>query len=430
MSEKWVHGRKPGAGVAKAAWKNGIFLNVNGGEGKLASATIPIEWKFSPAMIAEQPQYVVIVDQEFSFFELRRQYQQTYDRSTRHEPIPVTKFAKYLQLRKSGNHHIIVMVFCGTPEHALNNAQSYVAGNPCGYRHTITLEHIKNGRLGDGWDAYLSTFSIVVPDELLSHAPKSGWRKVQWDWANRWYKKGPVDDCDYDKRCLYSYIFQPIPFLIGRVCYGVFMTLYTLLGSMLLAFGGWKPINPFKNIWRSWFNYPRSTMHILMNKRWRDWANEYSDYYSFIPLWKLPVLYTAGITAVVMLLRALKLHRVELLIVLGIVTGAALLIGTLTLMETFVKSSKGKTLSKQIVSNFKRLYHYLKETRKTRKEDREQKRREKHLTRLGAILAPAGTPATQEKVNIGTIIKRADPATGAKLVFWAVKSKSCKPFAH
>jgi putative Mn2+ efflux pump MntP len=429
MSEKWVHGRKPGANSARGDWKHGIFLTVNGGTGRLLNATIPIEWKFSPALAAEEPQYVVVVDHEFSIAELERRINQNYACAKRHDPIPVTEFAKYLQLRKSGHHHIIVVVFCGTPKRARENAQAFVSGDPDSYRHTITVDQIKNGHLGGKWNAYLYTFPIDVPDELLSHAPTKGWEKFVWDWSNRWHDRRPVDDCDFRKRRLKAFTVQPLPFLIGRLCYGLFMTLYNLLGMLLLAFFGWKPINPFKNILWSWINYPRSKMNILMNTKWRDWSTEDAPQAHIVPIWYLPVFYTSLFFAGRGLRRFWQLHPQGVLTVIGILICAGVLIGCMLAIEAFAKSTTAKSLRKRSASFLKRSYRNFREHQKMSKEDRVQKKREKHLARLSTITTVGGS-TTLASVDIGAVIRRANPLAGAKLIFWAVKSKSCKPYAH
>lgn len=430
MSEKWVHGRKPGSGASRTDWKDGIFLNVNGGSGMLDNATVPIEWKFSPALVAEEPQYIVVVDHEFPIVELSSRTNQNYSSARRHDPIAVTDFAKYVQLRKSGHHHLIVVVFCGTPKQALDNARAFVSGDPDCYRHTITPEQIKNGYLGGRWNAYLYTFPIDVPDELLSHAPTEGWEKVVWDWSNRWYDTRPIDDCDFRKRRLKAFTLQPLPFLIGRLSYGLLMTLYTLLGSILLVFFGWKPINPFKNILWSWVNYPKSKMNILMNKKWCDWSAEDALHTNIIPPWYIPATYAVLLIAGRGLRRFWHQNPAGVLTVVGIVILSALLIGCLFAIEKFAKSPTAKSLGKKLRAFFKRSYRDFRERRKMNKENREQQRREQYFARLNPIIAPAGTSTAHEKVDIGAVIKRADPGTGARLIFWSVKSKSCKPYAR
>lgn len=443
MSEKWVHGKMPGEDSAQDAWKDGIVLTINGGKDHLDSATIPVEWHFTPEMIAEKPQYIMVIDHEMPLETFKERH--VYNSGVRHEPVKVTDFVKYVQLFKTGIHHLVFIVFCGTPENAKKRAYAFFKRIP-GYgehkydRH-IEYDYLESGRLGAGEFAYATHVEINVPDELLAHKPDSGFSGWYWNWLNGWFRTGPVDECEWRKR---KWFFAPVLILcslIGRGAMGILGSLYVLVGSLLLILLGWRPENPLKKMHHFWQNRGfRECLAISMYTDWRVWekqvyergSHEYKGEDRFIPYWCISWYYIIGTIVVRLLYRAFKAAPVQTLAILFLIIIAVALIFAwigLTFLYRKVTKSEGFDSFKAFCVNYTRERRIKNAQRRYEQKQRNSELFDAYYMDAMRSISLDTAPAPQ-KVNISAIIKKAKAPIKFKLSFWATKQKVCKPFAR
>lgn len=430
MSEEWIHGEKPGS---DGKWKDGISIIVNGGKDTLESATIPIEWRLSDALIAKRPQYIVICDHDISqeAFEEKERYH-----FGRRYIVRVSEFAKYLQLFRAGNHHLVFIVLCGDKKLAQQSAESYIApmnnGLGGGYEAPINSSFIERGwskTNKPNLSAYAVAINVELPEGLLEAKPKTPFGKFVWNWSNRYFERGPADECAYRKRKWFAFIPTLVSFLIGRTITGIFLTLYTLLFWLLVAFIGFLPKNPITKIKNAWMNLSAFSWKMVACKYWRRYkdagVNKKTGKWEkakHIPICLTPCIALFLIWLPFHMFHLFRRYPGEMLRA-AIGTAIVLVIFLIVFGITRFIESKFANAIKSGMSDF---------CASRRDEVREWWReRPKHaderlVAKLSAI-SMTNLPVP-EKVDIQQVIKKASTPIKFKLGFWVAKSKVCRPF--
>ena len=436
MSEKWIHGLRPQLSIEELTpndcemvdgelrpkvvppeWKDGIRLIINGGVDSLDSATVPIEWRFSEALLAERPQYIVICDHEMSLDELK---EKEYCYGGRRHLVKVTEFVKYIQLFRAGHHHLVFMVFCGERDMALRCDRSFADDNQHLHDKAIHYTDLACGH-SDDYRApiYIASVEFEVPAGLLAERPKSGFSKWVWEWANRWYSRFPEDECAYRKRLIFAFTVQPLPFLIGRFLVGVVCTILSIGALILFPFFGWRPTQIVQNIKSGWLN-PEG-FNLTPKDSWGVWT--YDDCHEpwVWPFWCMPWFITLVAGLPLFLYRLYARHPFEAKLATMIL---ACFIVVCLIIQLYDQVS-GRIRLKWSEACFVSMEDRLRK-KELRRAEREEKEVQKYLSQLGTM-SFAAVPIPK-KVDVDSVIKKADTGIKLKLSFWAVKAKVCKPF--
>ena len=417
MCEKWIHGRKPGEGAEK--WKDGIRLIINGGSDRLDTATVPIEWRFSDAVIAEEPQYIVICDHEISLEEFK---EEEYHDCGRRYLVKVTDCARYIQLFKAGIHHLVFMVFCGEREKALEHAREYTKGGRL-YQQNIWFRDVASGynHCGRIVPIYIAHVEFEVPAGLLAERPQSGFWKYLCLWANLWFGNRPVDECAQRKR----YILAPLAlllWLVWRIGFGIGMSLYTPIAWLLVGFLGWRPKSVFPSLKDAWINPSAVEAGMVEISKWRCWKKP--DYGSvsrsyahekYLPIWAVPWVIALELGV------PYALYRLYLIDPMVVKVGGALILLALLLVTFWVLIDR---LVKPAVKNMSQNRASEKQERVSTRAELVHERYLKSLSLMSLDHAPI-----PDKVDIKAVMKKVDRPVQLRLRFWATKAKVCRPFS-
>lgn len=439
MSKKWIHGLQPEIPREELTpdqlevvdgqlrpkdiprgWKDGIRLIINGGSNKLDAATVPIEWRFSNELLAEEPQYIVICDHEMPLDELEGKEYFFYGRRYL---VKVTDCAKYLQLFKSGVHHLIFLVFCGNREKALERARTYMKSDNY-YEHRIYYRDVMNG-FDDGWHGvpiYVACVEFEVPKGLLAERPQSGFWKYLCFWANLWFSKAPIDECAQRKRYPLALVTPPLYFL-WRLIFGALASAYTLVAWFIVGLFGWRPKSVLPNLKNSWVNTPATKFDMVEFARWRYWkkseCSEVDGRYveaKYLPIWAVPWILAIELGLPYALYR-LYLVNAKIVKVGGALVGLILLVCLIGILIDILVKPAVKNMSAKRASE--------KEERLSSKSEIEYKKYLRSLSTMSIDNAPI-----PDKVDIEAIIKKVDKPVQFRLRFWATKAKVCRPFSR
>ncbi len=401
-----------------------IKLVLNGSSDILDSATIPVEWHFSDALIANNPQYVVICDHSYSLEEFRKT---EYTDSGERHLFKVRELIGYIQIHKAGHHHLALLVFCGDREAALVSAMNYVKRDRnWDYAYTLSYDEIAKGLIGS--DCMTSAVEFEVPEAVFAPKPRSAFGQLIWDWVNRWYSGTPIDECRYRKRKIAAFTIQPIFFLVGRLLTGVFGTLYTLLGSGVLFFFGWRPVPMWKNVFHAWWDlgsFEKDLRRYWTYRLWEDDDDSKDRKKHWMPVWSVPFVVILELALAGLVLLVLYTILVSIGIQTLITVGIIVVLGV----------TAGWATTKWVGwCNVPERQEERRERREKREEVRTAERgRLAEIERKMAIafLASNVSLATApKKVDVAAVLPKVDTATRFRLSFWATKAKVCRPFAR
>lgn len=432
MRDEWIHGQKPGS---EDKWKDGIRVVVNGGKDTLESATVPIEWRFSEGIIAERPQYIVICDHEMSHARLAKEESHSFGR--RHL-VKVTEFATYLQLFKTGKHHLIFLVFCGERKDALQRAEKFMEPAAAGRGYEISLNFSLVER---GWSLhnkytrslFVANIEVELPEGLLAPRPKSVFGKFVWNWSNRYFKRKPTDECAYRKRKWFALIPTLASFAIGRTVTGIALSLYSIFLWLLFLYAGFRPMNLFANIKHAWMNLHAFNWKMLASTNWRCMRDARRDAGTgeweeakYLPVWLTPSIISCMVAAPFLFIKLCKRFPTQMISLAAIVIVVGFVVLVLYILAWIGNSRIANAIakgSKQFCIDQREAFKRYRREKAERVPQTEDAKLFASLQTISLRVAPA--PA---RVDIPAAIKRTSMPIKFKLGFWAAKSKVCKPF--
>lgn len=392
-----------------------IKLVLNGGKDILDSATIPVEWHFSRELIEKKPRYIVICDHEFEI----EQYLDGFNRNLGHRYVfAVSNLAGYIQLHRPGRHHFVVYVLYGDASVAKSRANDLLAKEERD-RYDI---HLKVSDLlnHEREDQAVTAVEFEVPEELFAKRAETPFGRFAWAWVNRWFKYAPVDQCEYRKRKWLAFTLQPPLFLLGHLFSGVFGTLYTLVGSFILLFFGYRPIPFWSNIWGAWAD-PLNDFEMNLSRfgrdKWRMWSGEryYGPVIKKIPLWAIPsvVLLWAVCGALGVLIFS------TILPVVSAIVAFVVFVFVVALLARYFKAR----------ARDERQIQRKRELAAREAEQWELERKTQEEAKSAFLRAYAALDNIPDKVDLARVRKVVDPVTRFRLSFWGLKAKVCRPFA-
>lgn len=406
--------------VAKTEIKEKIQLVLNGGGRILDSATIPVEWHFSPELIARKPQYVLICDHEFSIEKFKETYEYSY--TGKRYICRVQDLMKYLQLFRPGTHNLVALVFCG--DKASDNARTYLRKSGT-YEKSIWYKDLEFPETLAAEDIYSTMVEFEVPKELFAERPKgSKWGEFVWNWVNRWHNDSPVDECAYRKRKILAFTLQPPLFLLGRVFAWFFGTLYVLIGSLVIFLLGWKPDSIFGMMKPLYGDLDDFNMDLsefgFTRYYWRKWKNSEYDHKEDklipeknIPFFLVPIFLIMELAAAAVIGLILYVFISSFWIVFLI--GAAV-IGLFCLWHVKVYNSEANKKKRA-------------DAEKRKEEEMEAQEKKAEADFLAFLRNNASLSTAKDKVDIERIKSVTGTMNKLKIVFWGMKANVCRPFA-
>lgn len=419
-----------------------IELVLNGGETELNSATFPVEWFFSPELIAKNPQFVVLCDHEGPIDEFKSRV--SWNIGNRYL-IRAKKLIKYLQMSRPGRHYLVCLVFCGDEKDAEKLAVEYCRGNINSYYKNIFSIDIRSGSIGA--DTYLTAVEFDVPKELFAAPPDKGLRKLIWDLANSLYEKGPRDECKYRKRILWSPLLA-IFYLFIYLVVVLLVVAYTLVGSAVLFLIGFRPkLDNLRQMFLfrdqnwdklKWNLFKFDELRYSERKpMWRLWKVKFNTNRwvikkesKWIPKWAVPVFILfelAGIAVVIYFFYWLIVANImSIIFLLAMFAFFLVLVFFLEGIGRVSKKLKSWLVEKLKTTTAEKELREIKEKKEKEKEakEREEKYREFLLENASTSL---GVP---KEIDLENVKKKVDVVTRFQISFWAMKAEACRPFAR
>jgi len=204
---------------------------INGGSTQMLDATIPVKWFFSSEFIKKEPKYILLVDLNQSQLN-SRSYGERYVYS-------VDEVLAFIQTHRSGHHIMLALAFNDKKE-----ALSYLQYERGSYRYEIDPSEIKDG---ENWGSSLATTFVEfdVPKELFAQPPESKLGKLWWKylfWPN---SPQAVDECQIRKLNLFFALPKLPFFVLSKVFLVLFFILYAfynIIARPSFLFFGWWPI--------------------------------------------------------------------------------------------------------------------------------------------------------------------------------------------
>ncbi|MCX6713139.1 MAG: hypothetical protein NTY66_02950, partial [Candidatus Vogelbacteria bacterium] len=220
-----------------------MSLTVNGGKNELDSATVPIQWFFSPEAAEKRPTHIVVCEQNGS------EMNYNYSDSGRRYFREVENGIAFIQLFSPGKHRIAVLAFAG--QNAGKEVETYLEKTKHGYRRNLCWDSMKDRRtppilseLSNIACVGVATAEFTVPASEFSSVPTSKLGQAAWWWVNKFHRAAPRDECEYRKR-LWFYTVPKIPvligYLIGKTFAGVLSSVCFLTVAATFAFVGLRP---------------------------------------------------------------------------------------------------------------------------------------------------------------------------------------------
>jgi len=241
---------------------NGLKVVLNGGSSIMESATIPFRWFFSDEIIEKQPTDLLIIDQGKSVIGTFN-----VDSCGERTIVPVSRGSDFMQFTSPGHHRIafIALKKSGRSHGDENNFVKWkeaILGRSRmdSYRESITWNEIENlNFLMDDIRLYAVAVEIVeidVPSEFFAARSNNPVARFVWDyWANRWCEAPPRDQCAYRKRLFWAFTLQPFVFVIGHILKyiaALVCSIYLPVAKVVVFFVGFRPEPLFADIGKLW----------------------------------------------------------------------------------------------------------------------------------------------------------------------------------
>lgn len=243
---------------------------LNGGKFELDDATIPFQIGFDESIAEKKPAYVLVMDVTNPFDENGKRC--SYDFSSERKLFKLEPI-QYLQLKKPGVHHLIFILLGEISE----SSKKFLLekSNRMNYENGLYFNSIEQLELFHKRQISYCETVISVPEEFFAIKPKTGIKKMIWQWVNLWNSFDPIDQCEYRKRAIFAFTIQPIFWLIGFLVRLILVTLWTVLFLVFKTFAlifGYQPVKfiPYKK--KVWYEflilYPREGFSVLDLEDW------------------------------------------------------------------------------------------------------------------------------------------------------------------
>ncbi|MDE1874996.1 MAG: hypothetical protein KGI79_03600 [Patescibacteria group bacterium] len=430
-----------GTKSARTLALDGVKVVLNGGSTIMESATIPFRWFFSDAVIEQQPSHLLVIDQ--NTWEMERR-----DTDSRGERriIPISQGSDFIQFSRPGKHRLAFIAFKRRRSETDDQFEEFCTG-------LLKQDEVNRYRRCVDWDALMGkaelgsdiarflTATIVeveVPDEFFATRSESGFARFIWAWANRWFKVPPRDQCDYRKRLILAFTIQPILFAIGRglqyLVLAPILTVWVVISRLVVLWAGYRP-KPFRPglsaawAWEFWEDV--GDFFPLVGYWYRVWSIE--------PYKEMPI---TGFEVTMLLLPvplALLVHHVYRIlwsIKDGNVSNPHLLAVVITaLMVLFITVIYCFFFSKTEVIFRTKWWRGIEKSHQAKHWARgqarlEKMRRETPLLYFEWLQQNARMSQAPDKVRVDELPDafRRRAAQRARIHFWALKSKVCRPF--
>lgn len=270
--------------MGKNGKKNcGVKLVLNGGKPEMNAATIPIQWFFSPDVIAKKPMHLVLFEQNEK--ESKGDYYNVC--VGRRYACRVSAGTKFIQLFTPGHHRLMALVFADK-DHDGNDVRSAIIEKllepeykDC-YERQLSWMGAENGELLDLYRRRgLLAAAVVefsVPKELFAPKPETPFQKAIWKWVNLWYKKPPRDQCQYRERKIIAFTLKPVAWLIRFIAVSFWRLLGVagiLLAGILVLFVGYWPVKLWDMIVDIVCDgdYPESLEELKDDLGYKEWGS-------------------------------------------------------------------------------------------------------------------------------------------------------------
>ncbi|MEI7749961.1 MAG: hypothetical protein WCJ25_03075 [Candidatus Moraniibacteriota bacterium] len=222
-----------GEAIRKATPEKLVAVTLNGG-GVIKDGSIPVEWWISDSVIKENPEYILLVEQDADEINAYRDYYQG-----RRYLYEISKSVCYLQLFSAGRHRFTAIVFKNyeTAKQYMRTDKNGLYDSSISWPTSDTEMPVSDSL---GW----TTVEFEVLEEAFAKIPETRFRKIGWYWVNLWWEKGPKDECEYKKWVWPCVILKPLVWLVMEtaVCLaGIVHALYALLASLVTLFVGFRP---------------------------------------------------------------------------------------------------------------------------------------------------------------------------------------------
>ncbi|MBI2051049.1 MAG: hypothetical protein HYT31_04600 [Parcubacteria group bacterium] len=231
--------------VAKRA---GIELVLNGGKQAMDSPTIPVTWVFDDGAIAQQPVYLVFVEQHES--ESYGSFERPLPNAGRRYFCRVDRGVQFIPVFRPGLHRLAVLAFS---EAEAKMAQVFlrpftISRAYYNYAADIHWDDLEHGVAGRYRAIAATTVEFEVPEALFEPKPATRFSKLVWEWANWLHKREPRDKCEYRSRLTLAFTLKiPIGLLVlvGLATMFTIGILYSFIGPAVVFLAGFRPRSPF-----------------------------------------------------------------------------------------------------------------------------------------------------------------------------------------
>ncbi|MBN1326121.1 hypothetical protein JW977_04055 [Candidatus Falkowbacteria bacterium] len=421
-----------GARVEKKS--ESIFeLLLNGGKFEMNSATIPIQWFFGEGLIARKPSYIIFFEQDEK--DIAHDYSETRGRRY---VVKVEEAIKFLQIFRPGHHRLTALLFTGSVSlgtHEENESlRRFLRQHSNGhYESSIPVWDIQQEN--ENSKMFLANYGALaavvvefeVPAGLFAAEPETKFSKLLWKWANLWYKKPPVDQCDYRSRLITSFTLKPIPFIFYAffkyLVFGPIGALYILVASSISFFIGFRPKPILPSIWRTitWTGFDEDLKVWGDSPEYRLWESHW-DYEKvrYMPFTLLELTLIIAVIAGIYYSDHVQLAKYLFYLLM---VGCAVIGFTLAVVLAFRFGPD--SITEKITDLFQNV-----KVRKLQREMILRAEREKQEKEFFKSFSLDKKPVAVD------LHKLQKPLEGKKRLiqifyvsFWATKAKICKPFA-
>lgn len=435
----------------------GVELVLNGGRKEMDSATIPIQWFFSPEVIARQPVHLV-------FFEQDATEKDAYDVSSlgRRYACRVSEGTKFIQLFSPGYHRLMVLVLSERGKKDGIIEQCLATALKDNYTGSLSWTEAADGsiaRKNASWLLAATVVEFYVPAELFARKPETPFQKAVWQWVNLWHKGAPRDECEYRKRKIFAFTLKPlfwlvhkILILIGWVIVTVGYCSYLVVASGVVLFAGYRPKPMGESLRKLFFSNEPVDWKILRYRSY-DMPREESLYRvwrvrnescgdaiqrMWLAPWEVCAIF---LLPGVLCYSSLLTEMLSAFVTLGVVTFLlCAIMGPICRFGNWVIKLVSRLNKKTPEENKRKLDRQaekdrrLEEAAARRKAEAEELNRQRAQRYQNWLAGNFSLERKTEKVDLDNLPAPLDPVERTiqvfRVSFWALKAKICRPYSR